>query len=75
MPRLTSSGRRLKRNWNLCDKQLNDTLGTIWEEWEIPREADESWSTNSKSLHQKWWERRITRQQEIDASIAARAEL
>ena len=26
-------------------QQLNDTLGTTWEEWEIPREADESWPT------------------------------
>ena len=55
-------------------QQLNDTLGTTWEEWEIPRDADESWSSNAKSLHQQWWQRRIARQKEIDASIAARAD-
>ena len=55
-------------------QELKRTLGTAWEEGEIPREADESWSRNAKSLHQQWWERRIARQKEIDASIAARAE-
>ena len=29
---------------------------------------------NAKSLHKQWWERRIARQKEIDASIAARAD-
>ena len=55
-------------------QELNDTLETTWEEWEIPREADESWPSNGKSLHKRWWERRIARQQDIDASIAARAD-
>ena len=54
--------------------ELNRTLGTSWEEWEIPREADESWPEEAATFHALWWERRITRQQEIDASIAARAE-
>ena len=54
--------------------ELNRTLGTSWEEWEIPREADESWPEEAATLHALWWERRIARQQEIDASIAARAE-
>ena len=55
-------------------QELNDTLETTWEEWEIPREADEAWPGNAKATHQQWWERRITRQKEIDASIAARAD-
>ena len=53
---------------------LNRALKTAWEEWEIPRDADESWPEEAQDLHREWWERRITRQREIDASIAARAE-
>lgn len=54
--------------------QLNKALRHKWEEWEIPREADESWSDEAKEIHAKWWEQRIARQREIDASIAAKAE-
>ena len=45
-----------------------------FEEWEIPRESGDDWSEELKRLHQEWWAARIARQQEIDASIAARAE-
>ena len=55
-------------------EELNRTLGTAWEEWEIPRDADESWPEEAATLHALWWEQRIARQQEIDASIAARAD-
>ena len=54
--------------------ELNRKLGKAWEEWEIPREADESWPEEASTLHASWWERRIARQKEIDASIAAHAE-
>jgi adenine-specific DNA-methyltransferase len=54
--------------------QLNDTLGKAWEEWDIPREAEASWPAEAKSQHSQWWEQRIARQKEIDASIAAHAE-
>ena len=53
---------------------LNAALGTSWEEWEIPRDADEGWPENVKQLHESWWQHRIARQQEIDASIAAKAD-
>ncbi len=53
---------------------LNQALGQTWQEWEIPREAEESWSEEAAALHAGWWERRIARQKEIDASIAARAD-
>lgn len=26
-----------------------------WEEWEIPREADETWPEEAKKLHAEWW--------------------
>lgn len=53
---------------------LNAQLGEQWEEWEIPREADTAWSKETRDTHARWWQARIARQQEIDASIAARAD-
>lgn len=55
-------------------EQLNAALRTQWQEWEIPREADEKWGDVVKTLHLNWWQQRINCQQEIDASIAAKAE-
>lgn len=53
---------------------LNKTLGKQWQEWEIPRESDAKWNEEAKKLHADWWQQRIARQKEIDASIAAKAE-
>ena len=55
-------------------QQLNKILREKWEEWEIPREAEEEWSEDVKKLHVDWWKQRIARQKEIDASIAAKAD-
>ena len=54
-------------------QELNDKLGESWEEWEIPRDADESWPEEVRRIHAEWWKLRIARQKEIDASIAANA--
>jgi adenine-specific DNA-methyltransferase len=54
--------------------QLNAALGQSWEEWEIPRDAGDKWPAPAKKLHAEWWQQRIARQKEIDASIAAKAE-
>ncbi len=54
--------------------QLNEALKKSWQEWEIPREAEKDWPKAAKDSHAQWWEARITRQTEIDKSIAARAE-
>jgi adenine-specific DNA-methyltransferase len=54
--------------------KLNAALKKTWQEWEIPREADEKWSKEATKLHAEWWTARIARQKEIDASIAAKAE-
>src|SRR5438128_945537 len=54
--------------------QLNASVKQQWQEWEIPRDADPKWSDSAKKLHASWWEARIARQKEIDASIAAKAE-
>lgn len=61
--------------------------GIAWEEWQIPRDLD-AWldtkegkplaglvSAKVRELHAKWWEARIKRQQEIDASIARAADV
>ena len=53
---------------------LNSALKKAWEEWEIPRKADAKWSEKVKKLHADWWQARIARQKEIDASIAAHAD-
>lgn len=55
-------------------EKLNTALKKTWQEWEIPREAEDKWSDAAKHLHAEWWEARIARQQEIDKSIAAKAE-
>ena len=55
-------------------ESLNNALKKIWQEWEIPREADAKWPDAAKKLHADWWQARIARQQEIDKSIAAKAE-
>ena len=67
--------------WDDCQARLdplrttlNKAVGKQWEEWEIPREVDAEWSDAAKQLHADWWQQRIARQKEIDASIAAKAE-
>jgi adenine-specific DNA-methyltransferase len=54
-------------------EQLNKALGKKWEEWEIPRDVDAKWPDAAKKLHADWWQARIARQKEIDASITAKA--
>ena len=53
---------------------LIGTLKENWQEWEIPRDADVKWPNAAKKLHADWWQARIARQKEIDASIAGKAE-
>ena len=45
-----------------------------WQEWEIPREPGKDWPESAKKLHADWWQARIARQKDIDASITAKAE-
>src|SRR5881296_3643557 len=59
-------------------EQLNKALNKNWQEWEIPREPSSLPSVPSfpslPSIHSQWWQARISRQKEIDASISAKAE-
>jgi adenine-specific DNA-methyltransferase len=50
--------------------ELNQASGNDWQEWEIPREPEAGWSSNVVGVHKAWWDARIARQTEIDASIA-----
>jgi adenine-specific DNA-methyltransferase len=43
-------------------------------EWEIPREAPEDWPEAARAALDEFWQARIARQREIDASIAAKAD-
>ncbi|MBW8319863.1 MAG: site-specific DNA-methyltransferase [Arenimonas sp.] len=61
--------------------------GGGWQEWEIPRDLDAWLETKDgkakvhlvteavRKLHADWWEGRIARQKEIDASIARAADV
>ena len=55
-------------------QKLNTVLKKSWREWEMPREADKAWTEPVKRLHADWWQARIARQQEMDKSIAAKAD-
>lgn len=55
-------------------EKLNSALSTTWEEWKIPREADEEWPEEVRKLHADWWKHRIARQKKIDDSIVAKAD-
>jgi adenine-specific DNA-methyltransferase len=55
-------------------ERLNVALSQSWTEWEIPREAADDWPEEAKEAHARWWEQRVARQREIDASIAAKAD-
>lgn len=60
--------------------QLNACLCTAWQEWEIPRSLPDNSkrsadaSKTAQELLAAWWQQRIARQREIDASIAAKAD-
>jgi len=56
-------------------QKINQTLGSHYEEWEIPRTNSEPRLAPIQTLLQEWWQSRSQRQQEIDASIARRADL
>ena len=65
---------KLQQKLEPLREQLNKTLGKQWQEWEIPRDADAKWPDAAKRVHADWWQARIARQKEVDASIAAKAD-
>jgi len=53
---------------------LNGAIKRSWRDWEVPREADPKWPEIAKKAHAEFWSSRIARQNEMDKSIAAKAE-
>ena len=56
--------------------QLSVASGQVrtLEEWEVPREPPDDWAAAAREPLARFWEARIARQKEIDASIAANAD-
>ena len=53
---------------------LNNELGRDYTLDGLPEQPRDAWEPATTDLHQQSWERRIARQKEIDASIAAKAD-
>ncbi|SPE58854.1 DNA methylase N-4/N-6 domain-containing protein [Verrucomicrobia bacterium] len=53
---------------------LNRGLKRSYTAKTLPEQPVDPWPEKPTQLHQEWWEARIARQKEIDASIAAKAE-
>jgi len=54
--------------------RLNTLLKQNWQEWEVPREAEESWPVEAQELLKQWRNLHRQRQAEIDDSIARNSE-
>jgi adenine-specific DNA-methyltransferase len=54
--------------------KLNKAHGKSWKDWEVPRSPANGWSGQEKQLLTEYWQTRVDRQKEIDASISAKAE-
>ena len=54
--------------------KLNTALKKSWKEWEIPREVDTQWADAVKNLYFEWWQAWISCQEEINKSIASKAD-
>jgi len=55
-------------------RSLNEALRRRYTLDDIPDAPRDPWDPTVTDLHTRWWETRIARQREIDASIAARAD-
>jgi len=53
---------------------LNRLTKRDWQDWEVPRDADPSWTAQARKAHEEWRQLRRTRQKDIDDSITRRAE-
>ena len=53
---------------------LNHELGRDYALDDVPDQPRNPWESTPTNLHRRWWEQRIARQKEIDASIASKAD-
>ncbi len=58
----------------LLRDKLNGILHQSWQDWEVPYQAEKAWPQAAKKLHSDWWSSRRELQEQIDRSIAAKAE-
>ena len=54
---------------------IANNIGTKFTFETLPKKPRTPWTPEAEVIHAKWWEARIARQKEIDASIAARADV
>ncbi len=55
-------------------QKLNSSLNKNWKDWEIPKEVDGSWTKATQDTFNEWWKLRLDCHNEMEASIAAKAE-
>lgn len=55
--------------------RINQMLRQSYEDWQIPRDVDNKWSEEAKTLHNQWWQFRSDKQNEINNSIARNADM
>ena len=55
-------------------RAVNKELGREYTLDDVPEQPRDPWKPGATDLHCRWWEQRIARQKEIDASIAAKAD-
>ena len=55
-------------------RSLNGALNRHYTLDDVPNAPRDPWEPAATDLHTRWWEARIARQREIDASIAAKAD-
>ncbi len=57
-----------------CLKAINHNLKRDYSLETLPARPADPWPEAARKLHAEWWQQRIARQKEIDASIAAKAD-
>ncbi len=57
-----------------CLQAINHNLKQDYTLQTLPGRPADSWPKPAQKIHADWWQQRIARQKEIDASIAAKAE-
>ena len=53
--------------------ELNKILSKEWKDWEVPREAQDNWSSEAKQIHQHLWKHKEEKRNEINKSIQLNA--
>ncbi|MFB0560009.1 MAG: site-specific DNA-methyltransferase [Candidatus Lokiarchaeia archaeon] len=54
-------------------RELNKILGKEWKEWEVPRKAEDNWSSEAKGVHQHFWKYKKGKRNDIDKIIQRNA--